>query len=65
MVRFGSSLRVCALVRDKLSAMITKFVEDVKAGRHASEGWPGTCYGMSKLALIAYTKVMERPSVTF
>lgn len=37
--------------------MMKKFVEDVEQGRHESEGWPNTCYGMSKLGLIAYTNV--------
>lgn len=37
--------------------MMTEFVDDVKAERHDTKGWPGTCYGMSKLGLIAYTKV--------
>lgn len=37
--------------------MMKEFVEDVKAGRQGSKGWPNTCYGMSKLGLIAYTKV--------
>lgn len=37
--------------------MMTDFVTDVKAGRHSEHGWPNTCYGMSKLGLIAYTHV--------
>lgn len=43
--------------RETLISMMNKFVEDVKAGNHQSEGWPSTCYGMSKLGLIAYTNV--------
>lgn len=37
--------------------MMTDFVDDVKAERHGAKGWPNSCYGMSKLGLIAYTKV--------
>lgn len=37
-----------------------EFVRDVEAGVHASRGWPSTCYGMSKLGLIALTKVLAR-----
>lgn len=46
--------------REKLSSMMTDFVADAKAGRHREQGWPNTCYGMSKLGLIAYTKVRAR-----
>eukprot|EP00752_Nemacystus_decipiens_P012218 g10832.t1 len=48
------------LTKENLSSMMTDFVADVKAGRHAEEGWPNTCYGMSKLGLIAYTNVAAR-----
>lgn len=37
--------------------MMTEFVRDVQAGRHQDGGWANTCYGMSKLGVIAYTKV--------
>ena len=40
--------------------MMAEFVADVKAGRHSEEGWPNTCYGMSKLGLIAYTNVRKK-----
>ncbi|CAM9499581.1 unnamed protein product, partial [Hapterophycus canaliculatus] len=49
-----------ALGKEKLSSMMTEFVHDVKAGRHQGGGWPNTCYGMSKLGVIAYTKVAAR-----
>lgn len=39
--------------------MMAQFVGDVKAGRHQGGGWPNTCYGMSKLGVIAYTKVKQ------
>jgi carbonyl reductase 1 len=40
----------------KLSELMNKFINDVEAGRHTEEGWPSTCYGMSKLAVTAMTK---------
>jgi carbonyl reductase 1 len=40
----------------QLSDLMNKFMDDVEAGRHTEEGWPSTCYGMSKLAVIAMTK---------
>ncbi|CAN0462792.1 unnamed protein product [Ectocarpus sp. 12 AP-2014] len=49
-----------ALTKERLSAMMAQFVGDVKAGRHHGGGWPNTCYGMSKLGVIAYTKVAAR-----
>ena len=48
--------------------MMTEFVGDVKGGRHREGGWPNTCYGMSKLGVIAYTNVrtrFHRPGVMF
>eukprot|EP01031_Cornospumella_fuschlensis_P033789 gene33789-40887_t len=48
------------LTIDKLSAMMEEFVEAVESGRHAAEGWPNTCYGTSKLAVIALTQVLAR-----
>lgn len=45
------------LTIDKLSALMEEFVEAVEAGKHAAEGWPNSCYGTSKLAVIALTQV--------
>ncbi len=45
------------LTRERLFALVNKFQDDVKGGRHKEEGWPNTCYGMSKLALISFGKV--------
>ena len=39
---------------------MSMFVADVEAGMHAQHGWPNTCYGMSKLGLIALTRVLAR-----
>lgn len=41
---------------------MTKFVDDVEGGRHQEEDWPSSNYGMSKLGLIAYTKVSSNGS---
>ncbi|CAM9698382.1 unnamed protein product, partial [Choristocarpus tenellus] len=48
------------LSKEELSSLMAKFVEDVQNDRHRQEGWASTCYGMSKLGLIAYTKVVAR-----
>lgn len=39
-----------------LTSLMQKFVNDVEQHRHEAEGWPSTCYGMSKLAVVALTK---------
>lgn len=45
---------------EKLESLMRDFVEDVKTGRHVERGWPNTCYGTSKLGVIALTKVLAR-----
>jgi len=45
------------LTRERLFELVRKFEEDVKSGKHKEEGWPNTCYGMSKLSLIAFGNV--------
>lgn len=48
------------LQKPRLFELMTQFRDDVAAGKHSINKWPGTCYGMSKLGLIAYTKLMAR-----
>jgi len=48
------------LDRPKLFALVQKYVDDVKADRHQTEGWGKSHYGLSKLALIAYTRMVAR-----
>ena len=48
------------LTIERLSALMRGFVADVEDGSHSSKGWPNTCYGMSKLGVIALTKVQAR-----
>jgi carbonyl reductase 1 len=44
----------------QLAVAMRQFITDVEGGVHASKGWPNTCYGMSKLGLIAYTRILAR-----
>ena len=48
-----------------LQDLISQFEYDVKTGKHLENGWPNTCYGMSKLGVIAMTKILARaePSI--
>jgi len=45
---------------EELELQLHSFVADVEGGVHAAQGWPNTCYGMSKLGLIALTRVIAR-----
>lgn len=43
-----------------LNVLAHAFVDEVKAGSHAAKGYPSSCYGMSKLCLIAFSKIMAK-----
>ena len=45
---------------EELESLMREFVTDVEAGTHINNGWPDSCYGMSKLGVIALTKVIAR-----
>jgi carbonyl reductase 1 len=51
----------------ELEGLLATFVADVQAGVHAARGWPGTCYGMSKVGIIAMTRAFARdePTIMF
>lgn len=48
------------LTIDKLQALVDKFEQDINAGTFKQNGWGSSNYGLSKLALIAATKVWAR-----
>ena len=43
-----------------LESLMHQFVDDVEGGVHSNNGWPNTCYGTSKLGVIALTKILAR-----
>jgi len=51
----------------ELEEQMAAFVRDAEAGVHLERGWPNTCYGVSKMGLIALTRVLARdePSIMF
>ena len=49
-----------SLTVDQLNELMKDFVDDVERGAHDQRGWPNTCYGTSKLAVIALTKILAR-----
>lgn len=54
-----------SLTVPELSKLMRQFTSDVEDGTHAARGWPNTCYGVSKLGIIALTRVLarERPGI--
>ena len=48
------------LTQSQLEGAMRAFVDDVKGGSHRANGWPDTCYGMSKLAVTALSRVLAR-----
>lgn len=44
----------------ELRQLVDTFATDVEKGQHAKQGWSNSNYGMSKLAVIAATKVWAR-----
>jgi len=44
----------------RLSILMEQFVSEAERGTHAANGWPNTCYGISKMAIIALTRVLAR-----
>lgn len=49
-----------SLTIEQLNAFITKFHDDVQGGVHRENGWSNTNYGMSKLGVIAATRIWAR-----
>ena len=48
------------LTLDQLHGLVDQFEADVLAGTHREHGWGNSNYGLSKLALIAATRVLAR-----
>ena len=48
------------LTMPELSKLTTQFVKDANDGTHAEQGWPNTCYGLSKVGVIAMPWVLAR-----
>lgn len=48
------------LTVDTLNRLMDDFVKAVQDGTHMEQGWPNTCYGMSKLGVTILTQVLSR-----
>eukprot|EP00241_Pyramimonas_parkeae_P004741 CAMPEP_0114231978 /NCGR_PEP_ID=MMETSP0058-20121206/4350_1 /TAXON_ID=36894 /ORGANISM="Pyramimonas parkeae, CCMP726" /LENGTH=370 /DNA_ID=CAMNT_0001343399 /DNA_START=236 /DNA_END=1345 /DNA_ORIENTATION=+ len=44
----------------ELEAYMHEFVADAKEGSHTDKGWPNTGYGVSKVGIIAMTRILAR-----
>ena len=49
-----------SLTKGQLMSLVDQFEKDVLEGNHVAKGWGNSNYGMSKLALVAMTKVWAR-----
>ena len=49
-----------SLTVEDLETLMKDFVQAAKDGKHSSEGWPNTGYGVSKVGIIAMTKILAR-----
>ena len=49
-----------SLKLEHLVSLMNEFVDDVEAGVHQQKGWPNTCYGMSKVGIIALSRMFAR-----
>jgi carbonyl reductase 1 len=52
--------KATSLTIPELHDLVDKFEQDVISGQHTQQGWGNSNYGMSKLALMAATKVWAR-----
>ena len=53
-----------SLTESELVDLMQSFVAAAEDGTHESKGWPSSNYGMSKLGVIAWTKMMARDEPT-
>jgi len=45
---------------DELNGLVYKFKEDVASGRCKEEGWPECAFSVSKMAVNAYTRILQK-----
>ena len=60
LARTADHLDVVGQAPDRALLQVTRKLRDAEAGEHVANGWPNTCYGVSKLGLSALTRVLAR-----
>jgi len=53
-------LLAAGLTRTELDALVARFAAAVIAGKHVEHGWPSSAYRVSKVALNAFTRILDR-----
>jgi len=53
-----------SLSKSKLDELLAKFTDDVAKGTWKTAGWPGSCYGMSKVGVSMLTRMQARDNKT-
>jgi len=53
-----------SLTKEKLDGLMAKFTSDVGKGTWKEDGWPESCYGMSKAGLSMLTRIQARENKT-
>lgn len=49
-----------SLTLEELEFFMREFVRDAQDGSHTSKGWPNTGYGVSKVGIVAMTRILAR-----
>ena len=49
-----------SLTEEQLVILMDQFIQDVAAGVHQAKGWPSNSYGVSKVGMTAFTKIIAR-----
>lgn len=44
----------------ELDTLVSDFIADISVGNEFTPKWPSTCYGFSKLAIIAFNKILAK-----
>jgi carbonyl reductase 1 len=52
-----------AASHEQIDELLRTFIQDVRDGKHKENGWSNSMYGMSKLGLIAHTRILARELV--
>jgi len=53
------------LTMEALEGFMLDFIKAAQSGTHTDKGWPGTGYGVSKVGIIAMTKILARDNSKF
>ncbi|XP_067006939.1 carbonyl reductase [NADPH] 1 [Anabrus simplex] len=58
--KLRDKLSSSSLTEEQLSGLMNAFVKSVEEGNHQAEGWPNSCYQVSKVGVSALTFIQQR-----